>query len=271
MTFVGNRIPFLILALVLIFFSDCKKLEKNEVDNESQSVVDCSIAGQEFISLVSNVCYVTSNSYGVGPWTGVISCDALQHDTLSHRVYVDAMQNCSFPDGKSRAGRIFVKIPNDTLGIGARLVFSFDNYVVEGMSYTCDSIVAKIIQINNDDVLYDVNIINGRCQTASSPIKYSFTGQIRNTSLYNYVPGNLKQYFTITGTIKGVNRVSGNFSGVISATGIKKFRNCGYISEGFMELTPEGFKSRTVDFGNGSCDDIATFEVNENTVAFKLK
>jgi hypothetical protein len=38
-----------------------------------------------------------------------------------------------------------------------------------------------------------------------------------------------------------------------------------------MELTPAGFKKRSVDFGNGSCDDLATFTVNENTVTFKLK
>jgi hypothetical protein len=38
-----------------------------------------------------------------------------------------------------------------------------------------------------------------------------------------------------------------------------------------MELTPDGFKTRTVDYGNGVCDDNATFTVNGSTVAFKLK
>lgn len=272
MDFVRNKLSFYILAFVLVLFSDCKKSEKNEVDNESQSVVDCSIAGQEFVSVASNVCYATSNTYGAAPWTGVIKCDVLQYDTVSQRFYINAGQNCSFQDGKLRTGRIFVKTSDDTLDIGSRLVFSFDSYAVEGMSYNCDSIVATILEINDNDMLYDVNIINGHCQTTSNPIKYSLIGQIRNTSLYDdNKPGELKQYFVVTGVMKGVNRVSGNFSSAIYHAGIKKFRNCSYISEGFMELTPEGFKARTVDFGDGSCDDLATFRVNENTVAFKLK
>jgi hypothetical protein len=57
-----------------------------------------------------------------------------------------------------------------------------------------------------------------------------------------------------------------------------KHNSCEFISGGIMTLTPEGFETRTIDYGysvspnpaNG-CDEDASFNVNGNTIAFKLK
>jgi hypothetical protein len=62
---------------------------------------------------------------------------------------------------------------------------------------------------------------------------------------------------------------------VPSNSPLTKRANCQFISSGILNLTPEGFKTRTVDYTSGTgkdaCDDDATFSVNGNTVAFKLK
>jgi hypothetical protein len=43
------------------------------------------------------------------------------------------------------------------------------------------------------------------------------------------------------------------------------------MTSGTVDVTPDGFKTRTVDFGNGACDDDATYTVNGQTISFKLK
>ncbi|MBL7930927.1 MAG: hypothetical protein JNL60_03440 [Bacteroidia bacterium] len=271
MAFIRNKISLLILALILVLFSDCKKSDKNEVDNESQSVVDCSIAGQEFSALVSSVCYAAFNTQGLSPnvtLTNISACDKLIFDTLKSdgRHYrLNASQYCSFPDGKTRSGLLTVRTPNDTLRLGSKITIWSSGYSCGDLILFCDSITATIVAVNSDNVLYDLRIMNGKVQIGTGNIKCDVNGQLQN---YNK---NNNQYSILTGVINGINRGGGNFSSAIYRTGIKKFRNCGYISEGFMELTPEGFKARTVDFGDGTCDDLASFRVNENTVAFKLK
>jgi len=38
-----------------------------------------------------------------------------------------------------------------------------------------------------------------------------------------------------------------------------------------LELTPDGFKTRTVDFGDGTLDDKATFTVDGQTISFTMQ
>jgi hypothetical protein len=75
---------------------------------------------------------------------------------------------------------------------------------------------------------------------------------------------------SITGNSSGKNRLGRTFTTDITS-GLIKRSDCKYITSGTLELTPEGLRTRTVDFGNGTCDDDATFTVNGQTISFKLK
>ena len=75
---------------------------------------------------------------------------------------------------------------------------------------------------------------------------------------------------TMYGEAKGSNRRGLPFSVTINYD-IVKHNNCSFFQKGKIEISPEGYKKRLVDFGDGTCDDEGSFTVNENTVAFKLK
>ena len=76
--------------------------------------------------------------------------------------------------------------------------------------------------------------------------------------------------FSISGNSVGKNREGRNFTTSITNALIKK-TNCKWISSGTLKLTPDGFATRTVDFGSGACDDDATFTVSDQTISFKLQ
>jgi len=224
-----------------------------EVDNETQSVVDYAIADQEFMALVS-----------------AAARSALAFTVAGIQSYTYVPGPPSMPDGKERSGMLTVKQTGQAKYAGSQCVFKMINCSSSEISYSCDSIVVTTNETNNDYASFNVKLINGVCKTSGYSIKYRFD---RTFTIY---PGFGALYTDVVcyvyGVASGTNRNNGNFSiNVLQGSSLVKRANCPYIRSGIMELTPEGFKTRSVNFGDGTCDDLATFTVKENTVAFKLK
>ena len=138
------------------------------------------------------------------------------------------------------------------------------------VTYSCDSIVITTLDSSALYTKFNVKLINGVCQWGSGKIiKYSSDRTI--TSYPKGNPLNTSPVTEVFGTANGVNRDLKAFTVLIpSSSPIVKHKACRYIDKGIFELTPEGFKTRTVDFGDGTCDNKATFTVNGSTVAFTL-
>lgn len=241
----------LVLTGCIFLLTDCSKKETMEVDNETQSVVDYAIADQEFIALVSSA-----------------SRSALEITVTGVQNFTYVPASNSMPDGKERSGMIAARLNGHAKEPGTQTVFKLVNYTASGIVYTCDSIVLITNESNSNYTSFNVKLINGACSTAGYTIKYKFD---RTFTIY---PGVMyADLVTYTyGSASGTNRNNRNFSTTSVKEGaLVKRANCAYISAGTMELAPESFKTRTINFGDGICDNEATFTVNENTVAFKLK
>ncbi|WP_317896898.1 hypothetical protein [Aurantibacillus circumpalustris] len=240
-------------SLVTLIFTNCSKKETLEVDNESQSVVDYAIADQEFMGLIS-----------------AASIGALQFTVTGVQNFTHIINAQSMPDGKERSGRINISRITQSKTPGSQMVFKMDNCWASAINYTCDSIIVTTTESNNDFTNFHVVLVNGSCKTSDFTIKYKFD---RTFILYaNGDSGGSYPLTYVYGSASGTNRSNGGFStSVAQGTWLVKRANCAYINSGTMELTPDGFKTRTINFGDGTCDDQATFTVKENTVAFKLK
>ncbi len=273
MNFIRNNITlFLSLICLLLVVVSCKKEDHNEVDNESQSVADASLVSQEWNAVASAVCYASLDTKKLSPFVLLRNgCDSLRLDSVRNlrKWYSLPVSGCNFTDGKVRSGILIVTTSSDSLVKADFLVVKLRNYMAEGIAYSCDSLVLVAQSVEKSHSQFDLKINGGKSIVNGATIRFSVSGGLHVFGAGTEPAAN--QGSALTGSIIGINRGGLKFSGVISEPGIKKFRNCSYISEGFAELTPEGFKSRTIDFGDGSCDDLASFKVNENSVAFKLK
>ena len=77
--------------------------------------------------------------------------------------------------------------------------------------------------------------------------------------------------YSITGSATGTSASQNNFSATITSPLIKKM-NCRHIVQGTFTFDPgNGKPVRTVDFGNGTCDDIATVTINGNVYTIQLR
>lgn len=247
-----------------------------EVDNETQSVVDFSIADQEFTSIVPAVYQALFNTPVVAPKSWV-SCDSLiyvsgkiHQDTTDAFFEFNPIQPCSqrMPDGKPRTGKISVRFRGYTNT--PQIILKLKGYYADGVQYSCDSLIVTVDSSTDSSAVLEAKLVNGFCQGSDFTIKYRFDKMF---TVYPKINGRGSGRSYIYGSSSGTNRLGLDFSTNTDQTGAwAKNLTCRYVESGRMTLTPKGFKQRMVDFGKVSnCDDLATFTVNENTVAFKLK
>ncbi len=282
---ITNKISLLLLCFILVFQS-CSKKATLQVDNETQSVVDNAIAEQEFMAIVPASQQHAINTKGTGALgkSQATPCDTLvkiSGDTLWGKVgnvdpiyHLNISNNaCSLtlPDSKTRTGLLSIRLTDKLKNPGAKMIIKMLNYKANNLDYGCDSMIVTTISSNTLFTSFNVKIVNGTVKQGTNwTVKYNL-----DRTLTNYPKGNpigTEPYISIYGTANGINRHGKPFTASISeATPLIKHKNCQYIDKGILELTPDGFKLRTVDYGNGACDDGATFLVNGNTIAFKLK
>ncbi|MDO9001497.1 MAG: hypothetical protein Q7W45_17150 [Bacteroidota bacterium] len=277
---------FLVLSFTTsLFFMGCRKKETVEVDNETQSAVDNAVADQEYMSIVPSVNGHAINTKGTGgnrmtfaiappcDTLTLISGDTLFTNPASYPVYTMNISSSAcantMPDGRVRGGKMQIKLTGKIKNAGSKMIITMINYNAAGISYSCDSMVVKTISSSTFATTFNVKLYKGVCQNANWNIKYELDRTITFYPKGN--PVNTDPVAEIYGTTNGVNRVGKAFTVVIpQATPLVKHKLCKWIDKGIFELTPDGFKTRTVDFGDGTCDNKATFTVNGSTVAFTL-
>jgi hypothetical protein len=277
-----KKIKFLSVLLIassIVFIGSCKKNTK-EVDTETQSVVDNSICEQEFMQIqpTTNNLAIKTKGTSAQRLMGVTGgCDSLTFisgdttfATTNHPTYEYDYGTCSLAnvDGVIRSGKLWIRFLGRPNTMGSKTIIKLINYKVNGaITYSCDSIVVTTISNSVATKKWNVSIINGMCTGTGWTIKYASNKDITITT--NSTPALNDDVVSVTGTANGTNRDGRNFS--VTITGITKPASCKYITSGTLEVTPQDFSKRTVDFGSGNCDDDATFTVNGQTIAFKLK
>lgn len=258
-------------------FIGCTKKPALEIDNETQSVVDNAIADQEFMAIPPTVQQHAFNSRTVNFKSLVVGCDTLTKisgDTLFGTaghvdpVYTMTVSGCAatLADGKSRSGKLRIRMTGKLRNPGSKMIIKMQDYKSDGTAFSCDSMIVTTTSINNTSAVFNVKLINGVCLNSKFTIRYNFDRTITNSF------ASASPFISVYGTASGINSQNRAFTvNIAESSALIKHASCQFIDKGILELTPDGFKTRSVDFGDGTCDENATFSVNGNTVAFKLK
>ena len=264
--------------------NSCKK--KTEIDNESQSVVDNAICEQQFMAIQPVVSEKGINEAGIKrtngleTWTILGAISGTNTPNVASDTVVDAngfYQNgpVTFQltystgfvanDGTLKTGSLNITTAKRWSVLNNQLTIDLVNYKVNNVTYSGQ------IKISRPNALtISCEVINGHCTNGSWNIDYIGTKTLTQIGGQNTPNNEADDIVSITGSSSGKNREGRSFSSSITNPLIKK-SSCKFITSGSLDLTPDGFKTRTVDFGNGACDDDATYTVNGQTVSFKLK
>lgn len=274
----------ILFSSILILNSSCKKKEDDVVvDDETQSVVDNSVCEQEFMRLAPEVSNKGAGSpkaagfktNGCGNWI----CLGVANPSLTPNITIDTTTNqygmyvngpvkfiadystvCIPLDGVTRTGTVVVVSTGHwkTLNPDSGYVdITFSGYKVGLVTYTGKIHITRPTLTSIRTV-----VTNGHCSAGTWNIDYAADKTVS-------VDANLTA--SIYGTSSGTNRAGVGFTvNTPQSSPLIKKVDCKWITSGVLELTPAGRKTRTVDYGNGTCDNKATFTVNGNTISFDM-
>ncbi len=268
---------FTVFSVSVIVTFSCKK---KEIDSEVQSIIDHSLCEQEFMKIQLTVNSRATKAAGIGTATstgGTCPKDSIAGDTTGFSsgnysnlnslpsLLLDWGAGCvDQADQITRAGKIKTDFSKPITQNGSVITITPMNYTVNGLTYS-----GVIKTTKNSLTSFTTEVSKGKCSNGAWTIDWSSTRTITWISGYGDAD-ETNDVIQITGNSSGINREGRAFTVNITSP-IIKAANCKWITKGVLEITPEGFKTRTVDFGNGACDSEATFSVNGNTYAFNMQ
>ena len=270
-----------------ISFTSCKKGNK-EVDNETQSLVDNALCEQEFMRVGPAVSERAVSTQGVKrmmegfAYKVFAACptDTLTGDTLADAngnfinttnlpsITLDWGVGCIDPtDGVTRSGKIKSTFNKKYGTVGSQVTVQMINYKVNGITYSGSMRITRLAAGTNSS--FRTEVIDGHCSNGTWNIDWATDKTVTWIAGYD-TQTTADDVIEITGTSTGKNREGRAFT-VNIKNALEKRSKYKYIVKGTLEITPEGLKVRTVDFGDGAEDNVATFIVNGNTFTFTMQ
>lgn len=262
-----TRLFIFSLLVCSLFLITCTKEKQEEPDTETQSALD-NVKSQEAVMQT----FTVINHYGINedgiksakvdscPTITISSVDTIFPKTLT----IDfGTVGCQGFDNKFRQGKITAVFSNHWLNnkiAGTYAEATFENYYVDGLklegvfkvtyqglnssngpSYTLSATNAKL------------TLLNGKNISWTSIENINWIAGFDNFDIADDV-------LLITGNSTGTTTEGKSYTMNITKA-LKKDNSCKYLTEGTIELKPENLNTRTIDFGNGYCDNNATVTI----------
>jgi hypothetical protein len=213
--------------------------------------------------------------------TGVVSqfkkqrgCATVTRDTLSNPK-VDIVDfgntNCLCLDGKNRRGSIVATYTGNIANAGSYRTITYVNFFVDDNELKGN----KVLTNNGLNAAGNVTFTIANTDTL---IKPNNAGRVSwlGTRTREYIAGintpiKGDDMFKLTGTATGIKANGYSWSANITQPLIID-NSCKYkIKTGVVQLQPQGKALRTIDYGNGTCDNNATITINNKTFTFNFK
>jgi hypothetical protein len=275
----------LLLAFGLVVaVNSCKK---EEPDTDTQSSTDNSVCEGEFSRIFPHVNGIAVGDSGVQkgiyiptpdnncPDYYIDSADIADGFPVTMWLYfgtdTDGDGNYDIPcvstDGKSRRGVIEAVFNSSWKYPPATVTMTLQNYFVKDIKGEIQYKGTVAITKNSPTTFTQV-IQNGECVTADWTIKWNCN---RTMNILVGDTANLNDDIsTISGSADGVDRLGRAFNVDITSPLTRKM-GCTYIVSGTQTIKIDGKKDRTVDYGDGTCDNRATLTIDGNVFEFILR
>lgn len=264
----------LLLGCVMfsLFYSCSKDTNPNNsgTDTETATSIDNSFAE----STADDVTTVSTQSEDNGVVGNPIDwsfgyhlghCATITRDTVSmpHQLTINyGTTNCLCFDGKYRRGKILVSYTGHYRDSGSTHTISFDDYYVNDYKVDGNQTVTNNGDNSNGNLTFSININSTITDTTGKTLAYKSMRTrewVAGESTWG-LHGWSDDIYSITGSASGTTFNGASYSAEITSPLIVAL-NCRWIEKGTVEFTPSGKLKRTIDFGNGDCDNKATVTI----------
>lgn len=200
------------------------------------------------------------------------NCATITHDTTvtPHVLTIDfGSTNCLCMDGRYRRGQIIVTYNGHYRDSGYVHTITFNNYFVNNHQVTGTKTVTNMGHNPAGNLYYNISV-NGSIILANNGGTLSWTSSRTRT----WVAGEgtatrSDDVYEITGNAS-ITRPNGNTFTMNITAPLKVALNCYWIEQGTIQMTAANGVVRTLDYGNGNCDNQATVTMNGNTYYITL-
>lgn len=179
--------------------------------------------------------------------------------------------NCLGIDGNYRRGNISITLTGLYRDSGTVMTTTLDNYYQNDNKIEGKKTKTNLGRNERGNLVFDVAVENGLITTANS-----YRISWRSNRTVEWIAGEstlltiFDDEYEIDGAANGLTRNGGLYTmEIIEKLNIKL--NCRWIRSGRISIVPENFSARTVDYGNGTCDRLATYTVNGKDFQFIMR
>jgi hypothetical protein len=267
-------LPLLFLGASALVLDGCKKEPQ---DTETTSATDNSFCEGEFMRVLPTVNKINIDEPGVhrlgnpGNNNVASTCYTVifnsQPNQFPLSITVDFGTGCpDQQDGRVRAGKMTTTIDRSVDSIGCVTTIVLDSFYVNGVHFEGTVRLTKLSATS-----YRKEVIGGKCtKTGTNPWvilwacdrTISLVAGASTTAQYDDI-------IEVSGTNAGTDRNGKTWSSTITSPLVRDM-SCSWLTKGTMELTPEGKATRTIDFGNGSCDNKGTISIEGTSFEFTM-
>lgn len=274
-----TRIKLIFIAFLGlgILASSCKKDETDPTNDTSYASDD--VFAESIFDDVSNIgdeAYEMGSSNlksGDGDKIFLSPCATVTLDTtVSPRVLtIDfGEENCLCNDGRYRRGKILISFTGRYKKPGSVITTGFDNYFVNDNQVDGTKVVTNMGK-NDDNQPYFSVVVTGVIYLKNDGGTISWNATKTRTWIEGYFTKFIRDdVYLIEGEAEGV-RPSGLTWEREIINPLRKELNCKWIVSGTIELRPQDKPVRLLDYGDGSCDNVATVIIDGVTYTITLK
>lgn len=259
------------IATTFLIFSCTKENSPGNSNNQdTQSASDLSFA-ESTSSDVMNISAQSEDngvtgSYNDSTFGFMLSpCASITIANISSpfQLVVDfGNDNCLCYDGKYRRGKILVSYTGMYRDSGSSHTITFDNYYVNDYKVDGNISVVNTGHNTSGNIVFSVKINSVITDTTGKTLTY--TSERTREWVEGENTDGIFQWkddvYSITGSANGTSFDGTQFTATITNPLIVAL-NCRWIESGTIEFTPSGQLKRTIDFGNGDCDNKITITI----------
>ena len=260
----------------------CKK-ENNE-DNDTSAAADNATAQVYFNDMgnIANEAAISGNvsSYKNENSDGILSaCASVVFDTLNHSdadsVTVDfGTTNCLCGDGRYRRGKILVTYTGRYRDSATVVTVSPLNYYINDNQLLGTRTVTNMGHNTSGNLYYNI-VVDGQIVLADNAGTITWNANKQREWLAGESTPLIwaDDVYSLTGTASGTSAKGTAFSVTVTSPLIRKMTLVcrKHFIQGVFDLSIQGKATRTVDYGDGTCDNKAIVTINGKEYSVTLR
>jgi hypothetical protein len=273
-----NQIKIALIAIAAttgIALTSCNR-DKGIKDKDSDTSYSQDNAMGEFVyNDAGNIADESSNANSgdnLENYKTTSNCAIVTKDTVSNpkTITVDfGSVNCMCNDGRNRRGKILIDYTGHYRDSGSVHHITFDNYFVNDNKVMGNKTVENMGHNASNQLYFNITV-NGLMIKAITADSVTWnSNRVRTWLVGEPTQTRLDDVYQISGNGSGQRANGIQYTMTITQPLIKEIA-CQWIKAGEVQIQPTGGLLRTINYGNGTCDNQATVTVNGNTYNITL-